>query len=144
MSKNRKSPPYTGILTRPMEQQYTVVEFNRRWDALFDHYRLDPTDPTTSTDLLYSLILDHVPGFSIMRAPGRPRGSNEKMAKILDDLRRAQPGWSKTRALEFIASLGMFKYQDKSRRGQPMNAEAIRAMIKRASKPETIAKRLTP
>lgn len=139
--KSRKSAPYSGVLTRPMVHEYTQAEFDRRWIALCRHYQLDPMSPTISDDLLDMLILDHVPGFSLMRAPGRPRGSNEKMAKIFDDLRRAQPSWSKTRALQFMASLRMFRHEGKSRRGQPMNAEAIRAMIKRGSEGKRIAKR---
>ena len=139
--KNRKSPPYTGILTRPMTQQVTQAEFYRRWVALCYHYQLDPISPDINSELLTHLIRDHVPGFSVMRSPGRPRGPNEALAQIFSDLRRAHPSWSKTRTLEFIASLAMFKHQDRGRRGQPKNAEAIRAMIKRGSESKAIARK---
>jgi hypothetical protein len=107
--KNRKSPPYTGILTRPMTQQVTQVEFYRRWAALCYHYQLDPRSPTINTELLTHLIRDHVPGFSIMRAPGRPRGANEALALFFNYVRRTQPSWSKTATLEFLASLRILR-----------------------------------
>jgi hypothetical protein len=103
--------PYTGMLRKRIplggdlrEALMTLVE---RWDALYQHYGIDPAEPNAKDRLLLSLARAHVPGLQLSERKKRGRRpiSPVKQANLRRDVDalRAQ-GYTKTHALKLLAS----------------------------------------
>ena len=122
---------YSGILNDPIIELpavgaalmgYTAEELERkisdqmrqRFDALFEHYGIDPIQPTAWHQLAFELAKDHVPGFQVLSEPKRGRGGEPRQIftdhdLCLDVLRYVAQGRNVTEASIFLVKKPAYK-----------------------------------
>jgi hypothetical protein len=101
MTKERKKVSYEGDLATPIPKTSDVDSLSREWkrrfELLYQIYRIDPADPLADRRLALRLAVTHVPGLQLDLKPhsgGRPKTWDEqrlaKLAIAVDELKKKQ------------------------------------------------------